>query len=331
MASIFFLDQKNAFRQVLWNSDSFGNRTLFLFSLVYFLLNTWAVGLSVPHGLLMPTILNGAVIGRLVGNLIGNWFPSKCVQPEMFALIGAASLLGGKSRMTISLTAVLIESTNNIVYAMPLMFTLMVSKWVGDWFGPGIYDSYIEIKGYPFLDWEPHPALYKFKAKQVMGHPVQTFSSRPLVKTVVDTLRKTTHNGFPIVTKSGVLQGLILRTQLLTLLKEKAFYSSVLVRNYYPSVTLESFIKDYPRYDSIENIILTQQEENMRMNLVPYMASNLFVMHQDASMKRLFVAFRSLGLRHLIIVDKHNVVVGIITRKDLFLQRLLEKVREADV
>ncbi len=47
--------------------------------------------------------------------------------PGTYALIGAASFLGGVVRMTISLTVILIESTNEIDYGLPIMLTLMVS------------------------------------------------------------------------------------------------------------------------------------------------------------------------------------------------------------
>ena len=44
-----------------------------------------------------------------------------------YALIGAAAFLGGVVRMTISLTVILIESTNEISYGLPIMIVLMVS------------------------------------------------------------------------------------------------------------------------------------------------------------------------------------------------------------
>ena len=49
------------------------------------------------------------------------------VYPGTYAIIGAAAFMGGVMRMTISLTVILIETTQQISYGLPIMVTLMVS------------------------------------------------------------------------------------------------------------------------------------------------------------------------------------------------------------
>lgn len=48
-------------------------------------------------------------------------------------------------RMTLSLTAILIEATGNISFALPLIVTFTFAKWTGDLFTDGIYDTQIAV------------------------------------------------------------------------------------------------------------------------------------------------------------------------------------------
>ena len=52
------------------------------------------------------------------------------VDPGTYAIIGAAAFMGGVMRMTISLTVILIETTQQISYGLPIMVTLMVRQIV---------------------------------------------------------------------------------------------------------------------------------------------------------------------------------------------------------
>ena len=53
----------------------------------------------------------------------------------------------------VSLVVIMFELTGGLTYIVPLMAAAVTAKWVGDAFGQGgIYDSHIELNGYPYLD-----------------------------------------------------------------------------------------------------------------------------------------------------------------------------------
>jgi len=128
--------------------------------------------------------------------------------------------------------------------------------------------------------------------------------------------KKTTHGGFPIISKAGILQGLILRSQLITLLKEKVFQDNP-DPNFCPPLDLSVFTKEYPRYPSIYTVKISPVEKNKYINLSPFMNLTPYLIQKTATVERVFRLYRTMGLRHLPVIDEHGKVVGMITRRDL--------------
>ena len=60
-----------------------------------------------------------------------------------YILVGAACQLGGTVRMTISLTVIVIECTGDITFGIPIMLSLIIAKWMGDFFNPVSVCRYI--------------------------------------------------------------------------------------------------------------------------------------------------------------------------------------------
>ncbi|XP_014260411.1 H(+)/Cl(-) exchange transporter 7 [Cimex lectularius] len=308
--------------------------TLVIFMVVYLGLSIWTYGLSMSAGIFIPCLLTGAAWGRVIGILISLMLPNASwVDPGKYALVGAAAQLGGVVRMTISLTIILIEATGNINFGLPLMITLMTAKWVGEYFCEGFYDIHIQLAGVPLLAWDPPPLSSSFTANKVMSYPVVTLPPTVNVRTIVNILTSVTFNGFPIVeeTKSkyhrssgacfksaGRLRGLILRSQLLVLLKRRIHVQQGVV----PEITIKDFREEYPSYCEIKDIYIPEEEMDCKIDLTPYMNPSPYTVQHVASLPRMFRLFRALGLRHLIVVNETNEVIGMVTRKDLARYRI---------
>ncbi len=78
--------------------------SLVVYFCVYFSLSVLTYGIAVPSGLFVPAILMGCSLGRIFGEIMRVYVGSS-VHPGTYALIGAAAMLGGITRMTISLTS----------------------------------------------------------------------------------------------------------------------------------------------------------------------------------------------------------------------------------
>ncbi|XP_059203823.1 H(+)/Cl(-) exchange transporter 7 isoform X3 [Centropristis striata] len=328
MATAFFNTPERSVRSLFHNQPgSYNPLTLGLFTLTYFFLACWTYGLAVSAGVFIPSLLIGAAWGRLFGILLASITSSSSIwaDPGKYALIGAAAQLGGIVRMTLSLTVIMVEATGNVTYGFPIMLVLMTAKIVGDYFVEGLYDIHIKLQSVPFLHWDAPATSHWLTAREVMGSPVTCLNRIEKVGTIVDILSNTStnHNGFPVVVQvtdsdePPKLCGLILRSQLIVLLKHKVFVELARSRLTQRKLQLKDFRDAYPRFPPIQSIHVSQDERECMMDLTEFMNATPYTVPQETSLPRVFKLFRALGLRHLVVVDDENRVVGLVTRKDL--------------
>lgn len=145
-----------------------------------------------------------------------------------YSLIGAAALLGGTTRMTISIAVIVLEATGNYQYGLPLMVTLMAARFAGNLFSAGLYDMQIALRQWPILEDKIHKAMASdLRASDVMTSDVIVLQEVEKVGRVLDVLTKTEYSGFPVVfseamlrshPRLGNLAGYIQRKHLATLL-----------------------------------------------------------------------------------------------------------------
>jgi chloride channel 7 len=278
LASLYFASGDTAMRQLFHfrevNGEGLNSITsgpLILFFIPYFLIASITPGLMVPAGLFVPTLLAGAAYGRLIGHWMNLTFPGHVADAGTYALIGAAGILGGMSRMTIAGCVIMLEACGNITYLLPLMVTFAGARYVGNAIYEPMYDMQIHLKNMPFLEGSLHSLgmLNYHPVSEIMAKPVIMLQEIEKVRRVMEVLNTTSHNGFPVVNKEGKLRGLILRKTLCTLLKMKAYSTPAdapkqsdggILLAQAATVFYDAIERVYPNYPTVSNIKLADRE-----------------------------------------------------------------------
>jgi chloride channel 3/4/5 len=277
-------------------------------------------GLQIPAGIILPSMAIGALYGRALGIVVEHiqqGFSTSlvflscepdipCVTPGTYAIIGAASALGGVTRMTVSIVVIMFELTGALTYVLPIMIAVMLSKWVGDAFGKrGIYETWIHFHAYPFLDHKDDAVIPDVSLSQLMtgvddlavitatGHTLQTLH---------DFLLTNPYRGFPVVTdlSSNILLGYITRTELMFALKSTAAES----RNLPP--TTEVFFSHQPDADP-----------QYTVDLRPWMDQTPITLNVKSTLQLTIDMFQKLGLKYVLFCDK-GALKGLLTKKDVW-------------
>lgn len=80
---------------------------------------------------------------------------------------------------------------------------------------------------------------------------------------------------------------------------------------------MDDFQADYPRFPLIDTVHLNPTEKSNFIDLSPFMNQTPYTVRQSTTLSRVFRTFRTIGLRHMVVVDDVCNVVGMITRKNL--------------
>eukprot|EP00850_Spirogloea_muscicola_P018736 SM000175S03283 [mRNA] locus=s175:20960:28350:- [translate_table: standard] len=239
LASLFFSvpDQsiRKLFKMESGKSPPFTRKSLTIFTCGYLVLFQMAYGAAMPGGLFMPSMMVGATFGGLIGVLLDELFPSWKIEPGHHALVGATAMLGGVFRGSISLVVIMVEGTGGIDFILPIIVAVVMSNYAAHHFtSAGAYEDDLERLGHVnFLHSEPPHAMANRTAEDIMSRNPIGFGKVVKVKEVLQVLKRTRHNGFPIYAgidpskprENRNLIGLILRSQLLLLLEQHSFVS----------------------------------------------------------------------------------------------------------
>jgi len=188
---------------------------------------------------------------------------------------------------------------------------------------------------------EPPHERERLQAKHVMATSIKSVCDVERVGKIIDLLNTTTHHGFPVIASSQLQRarpadgnqgtpfqrkprvlGIVLREQLVTILaKLKAHNWRAPSPGPDPhALAADDFLRPwFNEAVSADSVRMSADELERRIDLRPYINEAAVVTAQNSSLRRVSALFRSLGLRHLLVVESCPTIVGVVTRKDLLM------------
>lgn len=285
-----------------------------------FFLASVTFGLQIPAGIILPSMAIGALSGRAVGIIMEMWqhnhpgfiaFQScepdvPCVTPGTYAIVGAAATLAGVTRMTVSIVVIMFELTGALTYVLPIMVAVMLSKWVGDAFSRrGIYESWIHLNGYPFLDNSDETNIPDMPASHIMTRIddlVVLTATGHSIGSLAAVLDAHACRGFPVVSdpREAVLLGYISRAEL-----SYNLHAATAPPRHLPPET-EVFFSHQPLADPLATL-----------DLRPWMDQTPITLPGRARLHLAVQYFQKLGLRYILFTDR-GALQGLLTKKDVW-------------
>ena len=310
---------------------------LLVYMIAYVFLVAWVYGAYVPGGLFVPSIVIGAVYGRVVGYFIQHYV-SAVVNPGVYALLGAAGMLGGFTRLGLPVIIMLVEMTGDATYLLPIMYVATLAKLLSDYVEPPLYPQHMLIEGIPQLGDKIAIGIATLTAAAICNKSAARVHERDTLGHVLDVLDQSKAALMPVVDKNGHFEGMISRQLIIYALKYTRLYSSV---NDAIAAELEQVERQAERHQRSGSDAASESGVNVQSDwhatndpsatlnrfddrmltyliaLTPFVDKGAFSVNGAASAKRVHALFRRVGLSHLAVVDNNNVLIGVCTRRSL--------------
>lgn len=221
--------------------------------------------------------------------------------------------------MTVSIVVIMFELTGALTYVLPIMVSVLISKWVGDAFGAqGIYEAWIAFNGYPFLDSRSEKVGGGTTSASAPTGVADDTLVRGLMTSLADLVTLTArghsiaslekllescpYRGFPVVATESdpVLLGYVSRTDLAHALSNGKAGGDISGDT--PVVFAED---DNPA------------DPSRSLDLRPWMDQTPITLNERSSLQLTTSLFLRLGLRYVLFVDRGQLR-GLLTKKDVW-------------
>ncbi|CAN8102355.1 unnamed protein product [Discula destructiva] len=302
-------------------------------------------GCKVPAGIFVPSMAIGASFGRAVGIIVqtlhdafpeSTYFSScepdvPCITPGTYAFLGAAAALSGIMHITISVVVIMFELTGALIYILPTMLVVGITKWVSEFFGRGgIADRMIWFSGFPFLDNKEESNL-GVPVSHAMTSVVNSIPATGLtLRELESRLADDKYQGFPIIEADKTLVGYIGRTELRYMVNKLKKERSSLSSEARCKFTIARRNSNAPSISAPPTSSSVTVHTNPRSSSIDFsqlVDTTPVTVHPRLPLDTVMELFRKIGPR-VVLIEYHGRLQGLVTVKDCLKYQIKEEAAE---
>ena len=165
---------------------------MLVFGAVWYFWTITTYGTNVPSGLFLP--------GMIIGCALGELYAHACYKLDIidlehyntyrvtYIILGMGSMLAGYTRMTYSLSVIVMETSQAINIFLPIIVTVGIANIVGAQFTRGLYDRAVRAKQMPILKDVVPEVNRLFRAENIMARKVIKLRSVETVSEIFKAL-----------------------------------------------------------------------------------------------------------------------------------------------
>lgn len=300
-----------------------------VFLVLFFILAALTAGSAIPSGLLMPQMVIGGLLGRMLALLAMKiptgqvegivWakpyqvlfdegllpgdpsmvFGTGLLDPGIGALIGAAAFLGGSGRVTLFTTIMMVEITGDPVMIFPVGFATIFAVLMGNFINHGLYHSLIDVQSTPYLPdtWQDNqlPPGIQVRDMRPQNPPIMV-SLKQGREGVERALEGNDFTGFPLVDERSDADGT----------------KHVVVAGMCDRKDLEELLRSGQE--------ITEVSLKKCSNLHPV------TVRDDFPLQSAYQLFKSMDMKNLVVVDDNHKPLAVMTRFAFLAWRVADRV-----
>ena len=207
---------------------------IFLLMLVFFKVVATAVtiGSGGVGGVFAPSLYTGAISGFLfakIHNILGF---SNILSESNFALVGMAGVLSGVLTAPLTGMFLIAEITSGYGLIVPLMITTTISFITVKYFEVNsIFTIQLVKTGELITHHKDKAALNFMKLRELIETDLKTVDINATLGDLVKIIARSKRNIFPVINKSGELQGIVPVDRIRDIMFDTEMYDTTFVRN----------------------------------------------------------------------------------------------------